>query len=109
MAKQIIKMSCGHEHELHLPGAHKERDRKIVWAATEGLCGECFKAASAKKSEAPVERTMGEKICRLKDMMIERDITEMALIELMGVSIEWAKDPAHRVAFVDLALEKLGL
>ena len=51
MAKYTIKMSCGHEQEVALVGKNSERERKIRYFETQGLCKECYK----KKMEKIVE------------------------------------------------------
>lgn len=50
--KYTIKMSCGHEETIALIGHHEERDRKIKFFETEGLCKECYR----KKMEADAEK-----------------------------------------------------
>jgi hypothetical protein len=52
MATKKITYSCGHDGELSLFGTTKDRDRKIEWAETKGLCGECFKAEKRKQADA---------------------------------------------------------
>lgn len=43
MAKYTIKMSCGHEQEVTLFGKNSDRERKIHYFETQGLCKECYK------------------------------------------------------------------
>lgn len=43
MAKYTVKMSCGHEQEVSLFGKNTERERKIHYFETQGLCKECYK------------------------------------------------------------------
>lgn len=43
MAKYTIMMSCGHEDTVELFGKEKERDRKIEYFKSCGLCKECYK------------------------------------------------------------------
>ena len=43
MAKYTITMSCGHEDTVELFGKEKERDRKIDYFKSSGLCKECYK------------------------------------------------------------------
>ena len=51
MAKYQITYSCGHEGEIQLFGKMTERDRKIKWLESEGLCPECYKAKQAAERE----------------------------------------------------------
>lgn len=43
MAKYNITYSCGHEGCTELFGKVTERERKIKWYETKGLCPECYK------------------------------------------------------------------
>lgn len=52
MAKYTIKMSCGHEQEVSLFGKSTERERKIHYFETQGLCKECYKKKMDEMSEA---------------------------------------------------------
>lgn len=51
MAKYTIMMSCGHEDTIELLGKEKDRQRKIAYFESGGLCKECYK----KKMEEQVE------------------------------------------------------
>ncbi len=44
MAKYEVTFSCGHLQEVELFGKHKERDRKVEWYQSTGVCSACFKA-----------------------------------------------------------------
>lgn len=44
MAKQTITYSCGHEGVESLFGPYKQRERRIEWLQSHGLCPECRKA-----------------------------------------------------------------
>lgn len=41
--KYIILMSCGHQVTVDLVGKNSERERKIKYFETQGLCKECYK------------------------------------------------------------------
>lgn len=41
--KYEVKMSCGHEQEVSLFGKSSERERKIRFFETQGMCRECYK------------------------------------------------------------------
>lgn len=43
MAKYTVTMSCGHEDTVELFGKSAERERKIEYFKTNGLCKECYK------------------------------------------------------------------
>lgn len=51
--KYTITMSCGHEDCIELFGKEKERDRKIEYFETHGLCKECYR--KKKEEEAQKE------------------------------------------------------
>ena len=44
MAKYYVTYSCGHEGTVELFGKETDRQRKIEWYESEGLCPECYKA-----------------------------------------------------------------
>lgn len=44
MAKYDVTFSCGHNGTVQLVGKATERDRKLEWYASCGLCPECYKA-----------------------------------------------------------------
>lgn len=52
MAKYTITMGCGHEDTVELFGKEKERDRKIEYFKSSGLCKECYK----KKMEEAAQK-----------------------------------------------------
>lgn len=41
--KYTIRMSCGHEDTVDLDGKTKERERKIEYFKSSGLCKDCYK------------------------------------------------------------------
>lgn len=43
MAKYTVLMSCGHEDTVELFGKSADRERKIEYFKTNGLCKECYK------------------------------------------------------------------
>lgn len=52
MAKYTIMMSCGHEDTVELLGKIKDRQRKIEYFKSNGLCKECYKKKMEEQSEA---------------------------------------------------------
>lgn len=42
MAKYNVTYSCGHEQTVQLYGKTAERERKIEWYESSGLCSECY-------------------------------------------------------------------
>lgn len=44
MAKYDVTYGCGHEATIQLYGPVKDRDRKIAWLESSGLCSDCYKA-----------------------------------------------------------------
>ena len=49
--KYTITMSCGHEERIELFGSTKERDRKIDYFMSQGLCSECYKKKMQEEAE----------------------------------------------------------
>jgi hypothetical protein len=43
MAKYDITYSCGHDDQIALFGPTRDRERKIEWYESKGMCGECYK------------------------------------------------------------------
>ena len=52
MAKYTILMSCGHEDTIELFGKTADRERKIEYFKSSGLCKECYKKQMQEKEEA---------------------------------------------------------
>ena len=52
MAKYTILMSCGHEDTVELFGKTADRERKIEYFKSSGLCKECYKKQMQEKEEA---------------------------------------------------------
>lgn len=50
MAKYTIMMSCGHEDTVELLGKGSERQRKIEYFESYGLCKECYKKQMGEKA-----------------------------------------------------------
>lgn len=50
--KYRIKMSCGHEDVVDLDGKGSDRERKIKYFESFGLCKECYKMKKRKEDEA---------------------------------------------------------
>lgn len=51
MAKYTILMSCGHEDTIELFGKTADRERKIEYFKSSGLCKECYKKQMQQKEE----------------------------------------------------------
>lgn len=50
--KYNITFSCGHNGTVDLIGSGKERERKLDWYQTSGMCSECYKEAKRAEEEA---------------------------------------------------------
>lgn len=57
--KYNVIYSCGHEAEAQLFGPMKERERKIEWMKTQGLCPDCYRKQQAEKKRLEEERHDG--------------------------------------------------
>ena len=87
MAKYQITYSCGHEATIQLFGKESDRQRKIEWLESEGLCPDCYKAkiakehaeASAKAYEAAKGMGMPELEGSEKQIAWEETIRQKAL------------------------------
>ena len=56
MAKYTVTMACGHEETIELFGKNSERERKIQYYESKGVCKECYKKQIAtKESEQGLE------------------------------------------------------
>jgi hypothetical protein len=94
MSQYSVTYSCGHSGSVSLFGPHKERERKLEWLASAGLCPECL----AKEREA-------EKQAELKRIADNAD--EYGLPQIIGSEkqVAWAlkirdkfmKQPAVRI------------
>lgn len=51
MAKYTILMSCGHEDTVELLGKSDEREKKIKYYKSNGLCKECYKEKMQRENE----------------------------------------------------------
>lgn len=49
--KYTITMSCGHEDQIELFGKEKEREKKIAYLQSSGLCKECYKNKMREESQ----------------------------------------------------------
>ncbi len=52
MAKYTVDWSCGHHTVEQLFGHHKDRERKIDWMQSQGICPDCFRAKKQAEREA---------------------------------------------------------
>ena len=62
MAKTTVTYSCGHEGEIVLSGPRRERERKIDWAESSGLCRDCYIAERRQKEEAAGPKVIAQVI-----------------------------------------------
>lgn len=51
MAWENFTYSCGHEAREQFYGKMSERERKIEWLESVGLCPECYKKKMAEEKE----------------------------------------------------------
>lgn len=49
--KYTVTYSCGHNGPVELYGKGSERERKLEWYATSGLCPECYKQQKRKEEK----------------------------------------------------------
>lgn len=47
--KELVRYSCGHIEPMTIPVDVREREAKIKWAQSEGLCMECYRLAHFPK------------------------------------------------------------
>lgn len=50
--KYTVKMGCGHEDVVELFGPGAERERKIAWYESYGLCRECYRKKRQEEERA---------------------------------------------------------
>lgn len=51
MAKYTVLMSCGHDDTVELVGKTADRERKIEYFKSSGLCKECYRKKMKEKAE----------------------------------------------------------
>ncbi|MCD7730449.1 MAG: hypothetical protein LUI05_03010 [Oscillospiraceae bacterium] len=57
--KYTVRCSCGHNDVVELFGKGADRERKIAWYETSGVCVECYKAAKrAEEAVKPIVATV---------------------------------------------------
>ncbi len=57
--KYTVRCSCGHNDVVELYGKGADRERKIAWYETSGVCVECYKAAKrAEEAVKPIVATV---------------------------------------------------
>lgn len=49
--KYTVTMSCGHEEKVSLLGKNEEREKRIKFYESSGLCRECYKKMEEKQNE----------------------------------------------------------
>lgn len=81
MAKYDVKFSCGHTATVELFGRTADRENKIKWYETEGLCPDCYK----KLRDAEKQKHNEEEAQKAKDL---------GLAELTGSpkQVSWATE-----------------
>lgn len=55
--KYDITYSCGHEGRVELFGKTEDRERKIAWYKSNGICPECYKEMKKMDAEIEAEKT----------------------------------------------------
>lgn len=81
MAYYPVTYSCGHSDRIDLIGKEKDRQRRLAWLESTGLCPECWEKKRAEDKAALEEYK-------------EQTAAEYGLPELIGSEkqIKWAKD-----------------
>ena len=52
MARYDVTFSCGHDGVVNLVGPGKERERKLMWLGSTGLCPKCYRERRVQEQEA---------------------------------------------------------
>lgn len=90
VAKYDITYSCGHKDTVTLFGPTAERDRKIEWMESKGLCPECYKVHISEQRE----KASKEAAAQAKDL-------GLPLLTGSVKQIAWA-ETIRRKSFEDL-------
>lgn len=83
--KYTVKMSCGHEEVVDLFGPGKERERRIQYYETQGLCKECY-----LKQERDAEKSAGLQFCYFYTSEIDEETgSPLAVVWFSGDTIPY--------------------
>lgn len=58
--KYDVTYSCGHTATVELFGKSEDRDRKLHWMETEGMCPDCYKAWLREENDRKVREALGD-------------------------------------------------
>lgn len=76
--KYTVKMSCGHDEQLELFGPGADREKKIKYYQTSGICKECYRR---QKKEREKENLNGF-----------IDLASLPALQGSDKQIKWAED-----------------
>lgn len=58
--KYDVTYSCGHTATVELFGKSEDRERKLHWMETEGMCPDCYKAWLREENDRKVREALGD-------------------------------------------------
>ena len=58
--KYDVTYSCGHTATVELFGKSEDRERKLHWMETEGMCPDCYNAWLRKENDRKVREALGD-------------------------------------------------
>jgi hypothetical protein len=98
MAKYYITFSCGHTGTIDLVGKGSERERKLSWYQSGGVCSECFKA------QREADKIVKEQQKQEENGSAAANAEAMGLSALTGTEKQIAWATTIRQNFVDKVL-----
>ena len=58
--KYDVTYSCGHTATVELFGKSEDRERKLHWIETEGMCPDCYNACLREENDRKVREALGD-------------------------------------------------
>ena len=58
--KYDVTYSCGHTDTVELFGKTEDRDRKLHWMETEGMCPDCYREWQCEENNRKVREALGD-------------------------------------------------
>jgi hypothetical protein len=102
MAKYDVIYNCGHAGRVDLIGKVKERERKIKWMESSGICPECWEAEKKRQHEAEAQKAAAE-----ADELGLPDLegTEKQIAWALTLRKEWISKIEKNIAMAEKKIE----
>ena len=104
--KYTVKMSCGHEEQIELFGPGTEREKKIQYYQTSGLCKECYRKQVEEREKENIHGFLDidsfpPLVGSEKQVKWANDIRKEAIINV-NVMIKSRKEPEDVAAYEEM-------